>query len=522
MISKIIFIRHGLTEGNRKHWFYGGVDIPLLDEGIRELERNKARRIYPEIPEDADCYTTGLIRTEQTLKTIYGNRDFTEIPALQEMKFGDYECRTFEELSKDDRFMKWASEPDGEEALPGGGDSMKGFERRIREGLHELVNHHWMKQWSHRHSGKDAVSVMVCHGGSISHIMEELFPGRAKTFWDWLPNPGLGYEVEFAGNTPVMYRRLQDMRRLGFRVGPLAVSDQPIEAKREIIDYVMMTGHRLLDVSPELADAEGVPVLQGETEDFSAREITAKYDRDTYYLLSGLPASAADSVEKADEQLNASMNRLETDHFDYYVLRDLDEENFRSCEEHGIWDWLSDKKKQKQLEKIGIRFCGRPEILEKILEEHGNVLDFVEMPLNYAEWYAEGEERDCYQITIDHYLSVILTNALDGGMLADLPEGAKKILQEEASGQCSIEDRSEDMWKVGEISEEAQNFLRRDAAWAFRFALDVPRVEAVLFNTSQINHAEEDIMAEWTYRPISREERTKLHRLSAILKHREP
>ena len=72
MASKIYLIRHGITEGNQKKWFYGAADIPLAEEGKEELKKLKEKNIYPEIPEDADLYTTGLLRTEQTFEILFG------------------------------------------------------------------------------------------------------------------------------------------------------------------------------------------------------------------------------------------------------------------------------------------------------------------------------------------------------------------------------------------------------------------------------------------------------------------
>ena len=67
MVSKIYLIRHGITEGNQKKWFYGAADLPLADEGIAALEKAASGGIYPQIPEDADCYTTGLLRRSKPL-----------------------------------------------------------------------------------------------------------------------------------------------------------------------------------------------------------------------------------------------------------------------------------------------------------------------------------------------------------------------------------------------------------------------------------------------------------------------
>ncbi|MFQ7473652.1 MAG: phosphoglycerate mutase family protein, partial [Anaerovoracaceae bacterium] len=71
MESSICLIRHGITEGNKNRLYYGFSDVPLADEGIDELTKLAQAGIYP-YDEEADFYTTGLKRTEQTLSLIYG------------------------------------------------------------------------------------------------------------------------------------------------------------------------------------------------------------------------------------------------------------------------------------------------------------------------------------------------------------------------------------------------------------------------------------------------------------------
>ena len=53
MVSKLIVIRHGITEGNEKRWFYGKTDLPLLKRGRETLLEYKRAGVYPEIPDDA-------------------------------------------------------------------------------------------------------------------------------------------------------------------------------------------------------------------------------------------------------------------------------------------------------------------------------------------------------------------------------------------------------------------------------------------------------------------------------------
>ena len=86
MLSCIHFIRHGITQGILNKWYYGFEDLPLVDEGIKEIKDLKAQGIYPE--SGGSYYTSGMLRANQTLEAIYGKVPYTAIPDLKEMNFG--------------------------------------------------------------------------------------------------------------------------------------------------------------------------------------------------------------------------------------------------------------------------------------------------------------------------------------------------------------------------------------------------------------------------------------------------
>ena len=56
MKSKICLIRHGITRGNRDRLYYGQSDIPLIEDGEKEISRLAKEGIYPD-SEDAVYYT---------------------------------------------------------------------------------------------------------------------------------------------------------------------------------------------------------------------------------------------------------------------------------------------------------------------------------------------------------------------------------------------------------------------------------------------------------------------------------
>ena len=207
MRSYIHFIRHGITEGIINKWYYGSSDLPLTDEGYEALRELMAEGIYPPLG-DADCYTSGMLRADQTLKVIYGNVPFKTIPLLREMNFGSWECKTFNELQKEPEYEEWINNKEGSFTFPGGGDSVISFNERIQKGLKELCGYQRLKELSHRHSGKDAVSIMVCHGGTIAAAMEGWFPGDRENFWQWIPATGRGFTVEFKESEPFSYKAI--------------------------------------------------------------------------------------------------------------------------------------------------------------------------------------------------------------------------------------------------------------------------------------------------------------------------
>lgn len=191
MKSRICLIRHGITEGNKRKLYYGHSDVDLAEEGVNELKELAAAGLYPD-GEGADFYTTDLKRTHQTLQIIYGSRDHVQIEKLKEINFGEFEMKSYQELKHLEKYQTWLKDPD-DELEPPGGESVGAFYRRIAEGYEELKNHHALRELELRHSGREALSIVICHGGTISAIMGNLFPGVKNNFYQWIPDPGHGY-----------------------------------------------------------------------------------------------------------------------------------------------------------------------------------------------------------------------------------------------------------------------------------------------------------------------------------------
>ena len=194
MESKIVLIRHGITVGNEQHMYYGSTDVSLSERGMHLLEKQRDEGLYP-VSEDAQYFTTGMLRTEQSLEIIYGEQEHEVIEALRELDFGEFEMCTYEQLNSVPEYQQWITAEDTKTAPPGG-ESIEAFTKRIRKGFDELKVKNELYMLKLRNREKQAMTICICHGGVISGIMDYIWPGEHKNFFEWIPDPGHGYVLE--------------------------------------------------------------------------------------------------------------------------------------------------------------------------------------------------------------------------------------------------------------------------------------------------------------------------------------
>ena len=182
---KIHLIRHGKTVANERRLYCGQTDLTLTDVGRSELLLLKNQGIYPP---NADLYfTSGLLRTEETLELLYGNVKRQSLPMLRELDFGSFELRCYEELENNPDYQAWITDKTDLVRTPGG-ENKKDFLERVITEYNNLANGQGSK-------------LVICHGGVIACIMEFLFPDR-KNFYEWQPKPGRGYTIMYSQNMP--------------------------------------------------------------------------------------------------------------------------------------------------------------------------------------------------------------------------------------------------------------------------------------------------------------------------------
>jgi len=153
---RLTIIRHGTTAWNRDARYQGWRDVPLDETGEREAvalrDRLAGERFDAVISSDLGrCLTTArLALPDASIETD---------PGLRELRFGDWEGRTYTEClaAAPDAFPRWMRDPAA--TTPPGGESLLEFETRIYQTVDAIAARHA--------TAPDARIAVVTHGGVL-------------------------------------------------------------------------------------------------------------------------------------------------------------------------------------------------------------------------------------------------------------------------------------------------------------------------------------------------------------------
>ncbi len=176
----IYLIRHGKTQANLEHLYCGSTDLPLCEQGVRELQS----RHYA--IENCRFVSSGMRRCNETLRLLFGDVPFRVEPRFREMDFGIFELHAYEQLKDSPAYQAWLR-GDNEANVAPEGESGKQMTARVLEALSEIRED----------------TLVVTHGGCIAAIMQHLFPHEGKNRYDWQPAPGCGYLLRDDRYTPL-------------------------------------------------------------------------------------------------------------------------------------------------------------------------------------------------------------------------------------------------------------------------------------------------------------------------------
>ncbi len=179
----LALIRHGETAANREHRYLGKTDEGLSERGKRLLLSRREQNGYPSVQY---LFSSPMRRCRETAEVLYPGMVPILIPEWEEMDFGQFEYKNYEELKGDARYQAWIDSggalafPEGESREAFVSRCGRGFLRMCRT-LYEMIQ-------------EDAAAFVsvgaVVHGGTIMALLS-LYGGAS--YFDCQTACGGGY-----------------------------------------------------------------------------------------------------------------------------------------------------------------------------------------------------------------------------------------------------------------------------------------------------------------------------------------
>ena len=150
--------------------------------------------------------------------------------------------------------------------------------------------------------------------------------------------------------------------KLGFglmRLPKLEDGSIDVEQTKTMVDMFLKAGLTYFDTAYVYDN--------GESEKTAKVALVDRYPRDSFTLATKLNgAMGKPTVEQAKAQLYTSLERTGAGYFDYYLLHAVQENNYKTYEEYGLWDYVREAKEKGLIKHWGFSFHATPELLDQL------------------------------------------------------------------------------------------------------------------------------------------------------------
>lgn len=173
---KILLIRHGETNENAAKCYLGHYDAVLNKHGRQQLF-DLSQKLTKSIHNDTIfLYASDLSRTVESAEIIQNSLHtiVSTHPSLRELSFGDWECKTYEQILDQcpDQLTNWINDPF--HLAPPFGETLQQLGHRVDS---------WFQDTVLKHHSTDTL-IIVSHQGPIRWLVSKYYFGNIKKFWD--------------------------------------------------------------------------------------------------------------------------------------------------------------------------------------------------------------------------------------------------------------------------------------------------------------------------------------------------
>ncbi|WP_094227608.1 aldo/keto reductase [Methanolobus psychrotolerans] len=207
------------------------------------------------------------------------------------------------------------------------------------------------------------------------------------------------------------------------------------------------------------------PYHMGASEPFLAGALADGY-REKVKLATKQPQWMVNKPEDMDTFLNAQLEKLNTDHIDYYLVHSLVGSSWENIRNLGVAEFLNKAKADGRIINAGFSYHGAPEDFEAIVD--GYDWDFCQIQYNFLDEDMQAGTKGL-EYAASKGLGVVIMEPLRGGNLADpVPSEVMSI------------------WNEADVK-------RSPVEWALRWVWNHPEVTVVLSGMTELSHVEENL-----------------------------
>ena len=265
---------------------------------------------------------------------------------------------------------------------------------------------------------------------------------------------------------------------------PMNGEEVDIEKTCEMVDAFLDAGFNYFDT------AHGY--LQGRSEKAIKICLTSRYPRDRYVLTDKLTMAYFKTEADIRPFFESQLEICGVDYFDFYLMHAQNADIFKHFKACRAYETALELKKEGKIRHFGISFHDRPEVLDQILTEYPQI-EVVQIQLNYVDFDAPAvQSGKCYEVCRKHGKPVIVMEPVKGGNLVNLPEAAKKVLEDLHGGST--------------------------ASYAIRFAAGFPGILMVLSGMSSLEQMQDNLSYMRNFQPLNETEMAAIHKVQDIFR----
>ena len=208
---------------------------------------------------------------------------------------------------------------------------------------------------------------------------------------------------------------------------PLTNPDDPTsidqELFNEMVDIYMEKGFNYFDTS--------FAYHNGASEAAMRKAIVDRYPRESFKICDKMPTWALTNEEDNDKFVNVMLERLGIDYFDVFFVHNINVPWLKLAEKAKTFEYVRKMKENGMAKKIGISFHDNSTLLEEFLDKYADIIDIVQLELNYLDWEDPAiEAHKCYDLCVKHGLDVYVMEPLKGGVIVNQSEEIQNDFKE--------------------------------------------------------------------------------------------